>query len=204
LSVFLTQQYFGQIDKPIQDAIFANVLNYYVFRVSEEDARALEGNITMDLPKEAVDEEKEMGNKEIDAKIRLLTSLNTQEVIARLSADGHLIPAVKAKTVHFEGAKMLKDVSLTASTEQALPTKFQEGIKAQSKVFTEVSSAPHSELPQFDMASLRQFGETSQANKLLKLEFQHIQPKPNLLDSVSLEDFLSAQSSSPIKQERKK
>src|SRR5690606_33942846 len=39
LFVFLTQQYFGQIEKDIRDAIFTNVSNYYVFRVSEEDAR---------------------------------------------------------------------------------------------------------------------------------------------------------------------
>ena len=38
LSVILTQQYFGQIEKNIQDSIFTNIYNYYVFKVSEEDA----------------------------------------------------------------------------------------------------------------------------------------------------------------------
>lgn len=203
LSVFLTQQYFGQIEKPIQDAIFANVANYYVFRVSEEDARALEGNITMDLPKEAVDEEKEMGNKETDAKIRLLTSLNTQEVIARLSADGRLIPAVKAKTINFQGSRMQKSVTLTAVSDQALPSKFQEGIRAQSKVFTEVTASPKIELPKFDMAALQKFADTPKVTADLKPEFTKIQPKPSVLDSITLQDFLAAQSSSPTKLERK-
>lgn len=204
LSVFLTQQYFGQIEKPIQDAIFANVANYYVFRVSEEDARALEGNITMDLPKEAVDEEKEMGNKETDAKIRLLTSLNTQEVIVRLSADGRLIPAVKAKTMNFQGSRMQKSVTLTAVSDQALPSKFQEDIRAQSKVFTEVIASPKIELAKYDMAALQKFADTSKNTADLKPEFTKIQPKPNVLDSITLEDFLAAQSSSPDKLERKK
>ena len=203
LSVFLTQQYFGQIEKPIQDAIFANVANYYVFRVSEEDARALEGNITMDLPKEAVDEEKEMGNKETDAKIRLLTSLNTQEVIARLSADGRFIPAVKAKTINFQGSRMQKSVTLTAVSDQALPSKFQEGIRAQSKVFTEVTASPKIELPKFDMAALQKFADTPKVTADLKPEFTKIQPKPSVLDSITLQDFLAAQSSSPTKLERK-
>ncbi len=52
LTVILTQQYFGQIEKDLSDAIFANVYNYYAFKVSEEDARALEGNLNMELPKE--------------------------------------------------------------------------------------------------------------------------------------------------------
>lgn len=204
LSVFLTQQYFGQIEKPIQDAIFANVANYYVFKVSEEDARALEGNIAMELPKEALTEEKELGNKEIDAKVRLLTSLNTQEVIARLSADGQLVPALKAKTMHFQGARMQKNVELKTFQDHTLPTKFQESIKAQSKVFTETTTSPSRELPKFDMASLQRFANPIETSSPLIPEFTHIQPKQNELDSISLEDFLSAQSSSPSKQERKK
>jgi hypothetical protein len=203
LSVFLTQQYFGQIEKPIQDAIFANVSNYYAFRVSEEDARELEGNITMEIPKEAVDEERELGNKETDAKVRMLTSLNTQEVIARLSSDGQLIPAIKAKTMHFQGSRMQKDVELKPSTEQQLPSKFQESIKAQSKVFTQTIDKPATELPAFDMASLEAFAINAQPNDL-KPEFTQITPRPNELDTITLEDFLTAQSSSPDKQERKK
>lgn len=92
LFVFLTQQYFGQIEKNLQDAIFTNVSNYYVFRVSEEDARALEGNLTIELPKELMVEEKEIGNKENELRVRILTSLNNRECLLRLSSDGQILP----------------------------------------------------------------------------------------------------------------
>jgi len=204
LSVFLTQQYFGQIEKTIQDAIFANVSNYYVFRVSEEDARALEGNIAMELPKEALTEEKERGNKETDAKVRMLTSLNTQEVIARLSADGQLLPALKARTIHFEGTRMQKVAELKAFAGVELPTKFQESIKAQSKVFSQASASPQAELPKFDMRSLQEFVAATDTREQLTPEFTRITPKRDELDKITLEDFLSAQSSSPTKIERKR
>ncbi len=99
LFVFLTQQYFGQIDKPLQDAIFANVANYYVFRVSEEDARAVEGNLTIEIPKEILLAEKEKGSKETDVRVRMLTSLNVRECFLRLSSDGQILPCMKARTV---------------------------------------------------------------------------------------------------------
>ena len=38
LSLILSGQYFNQINEDIQKAIFANVINYYTFRVSREDA----------------------------------------------------------------------------------------------------------------------------------------------------------------------
>ena len=101
LFVFLTQQYFGQIEKNIQDAIFANVSNYYVFRVSEEDARSLEGNITIEVPKEILIEEKEKGVREDGIRIKMLSDLNPRECFIRLSSDGQLLPCVKGKTVDF-------------------------------------------------------------------------------------------------------
>ncbi len=99
LFVFLTQQYFGQIEKPLQEAIFTNVYNYYVFRVSEEDARAIEGNLTIEIPKEILYEEKEKGLKESDVRVRMLTSLNSRECLLRLSGGGQIMPGIKARTL---------------------------------------------------------------------------------------------------------
>jgi len=76
LTVILTQQYFGQVDKDLRDAIFANVYNYYTFKVSEEDARALEGNLNMELPKEVVEAENAKGIKESDSKVKIMTELH--------------------------------------------------------------------------------------------------------------------------------
>lgn len=133
LFVFLTQQYFGQIEKNLQDAIFTNVTNYYVFRVSEEDARALEGNLTIEIPKETLIEEKAKGIKEADIRVKMLTALDARESFMRLSADGQLLPCFKGRTMDmvFENAPVAdhkQPQGLTASTQEAqLPSRFIEG-----------------------------------------------------------------------------
>jgi hypothetical protein len=144
LFVFLTQQYFGQIEKEIQDAIFTNVSNYYVFRVSEEDARALEGNLTIELPKEAQLAEKEIGNKETDLRVKILTSLNARECLLRLSAEDQILPCVKARTLDFTGSKHRQEIELKPTEEQYLPTKFQEKITEQITLSSEAPSTSKS------------------------------------------------------------
>jgi len=131
LFVFLTQQYFGQIEKPIQDAIFTNVYNYYVFRVSEEDARALEGNLTIELPKEIVKSEHAKGISESEIRVKMLTALNSRECFLRLSDDGKILPCVKAKTLEIaSGVGRKNDVKLaTYQQEKQVPSKFVESAK---------------------------------------------------------------------------
>lgn len=132
LFVFLTQQYFGQIEKGLQDAIFTNVSNYYVFRVSEEDARALEGNLTIELPKESLLEEKELGNKESELRVKILTSLNNRECLLRLSSDGQIFPGVKARTRDFVVSGHQKPLLLKKYVSTEMPSKFQERIASQN------------------------------------------------------------------------
>lgn len=154
LFVFLSQQYFGQIDKSLREAIFSNVSNYYAFRVSEDDARALEGNLTIELPKEALLEEKEFGNKENELRVKILTSLNTQECLLRLSNDGQILPCVKAKTINFTPAVRKSDVTLKTYTPKHMPSKFEEAVIAQSS-FAEVpikSSEPKRTKPSVTMS----------------------------------------------------
>jgi nicotinamide riboside kinase len=86
LTVILTQQYFGQVDKDLRDAIFANVFNYYAFKVSEEDARALEGNLNIELPQELVTAEHAKGLKEADIKVKIMTELHPRECLVRVVA----------------------------------------------------------------------------------------------------------------------
>ena len=126
LFVFLTQQYFGQVEKSLQDAIFANVSNYYVFRVSEEDARVLEGNLTMELPKESLLEGKEVGSKESELRVRMLSSLNARECIVRLSRDGQILPALKARTVTYTPAPYVVKAELKVYDQPRVPVKFSE------------------------------------------------------------------------------
>jgi DNA helicase HerA-like ATPase len=172
LFVFLTQQYFGQIEKNIQDAIFANVANYYVFRVSEEDARALEGNLTIELPKTTLLEGKEVGNKEDEIRVRILTSLNARECLLRLSVDGQILPCVKARTLDFAGKKRQRDIKLKP-VKPTLPTKFQEKTAPQtSQALTPATPPPAKLTPQ---------------------------PTPPPASALSLVQFLASQSSSPDK-----
>jgi hypothetical protein len=99
LTVILTQQYFGQVEKDLRDAIFSNVYNYYTFKVSEEDARALEGNLNIELPKELIESEKDKGVKETDVKVKIMTELHPRECIIRVMSNGQIVPALKARTV---------------------------------------------------------------------------------------------------------
>lgn len=183
LFVFLTQQYFGQIDKTLQEAIFTNVANYYVFRVSEDDARALEGNLTIELPKELMVEEKEVGNKENEMRVRILTSLNARECLLRLTSDGQILPGIKARTMDFTPAQRVEEKPLKPVAEQHMPTRFQEEIQSQHSVLNDTSIATSLEKP------LEQSGELSQQPATVTPQ-QH---------TPTLNDFLTAQSSSPTK-----
>ncbi len=99
LFVILTQQYFSQVDKSLRDSIFANVYNYYCFRVAEEDAELLVGNLPMELPKEMLLDAKSKGVKEETVKMRMLTDLHPRECIVRVSSNGLLLPCFKARTL---------------------------------------------------------------------------------------------------------
>lgn len=134
LSVVLTQQYFGQIEKDLRDSIFANVMNYYVFKVSEEDAKALEGNLAIDIPEELLKSGKEKGVSQKDFRIQTLTELHPREVLLRLSAAGKLLPCIMARTIDFEPKFDLSPESglerpegPPANSHKAPPAKFIEG-----------------------------------------------------------------------------
>lgn len=128
LTVILTQQYFGQIEKPLQDAIFANVYNYYVFRVSEEDARALEGNLNIELPKPVIEDAHAKGLKEADIRVKMMTELNPRECLLRLSAKGQINPAIKARTVDapVPAERNHEEMVLEKVEKVDLPAKFVE------------------------------------------------------------------------------
>ncbi|MES2971384.1 MAG: DUF87 domain-containing protein [Patescibacteria group bacterium] len=181
LFVFLTQQYFGQIEKPLQDAIFTNVFNYYVFRVSEEDARALEGNLTIEIPKEILLSEKAKGIKETEVRVKMLISLNARECFLRLSNEGQILPCIKARTIDIEGAG-------TTSTKVELKTYEQAPQQLPSK-FVEKAEDRHSTLP------------ATGTNTQSLTQGQHSQ-QPSMGAStvndppMNLQDLLASQSSS--------
>ena len=91
LSLVLAGQYFNQISDDLKNSIFANVVNYYIFRVSRLDAQILVDNFNMKIP---LDDSKEQ-------KIKLLTELNNRECVVRIDSNGVLLPAFKANTLDF-------------------------------------------------------------------------------------------------------
>lgn len=132
LFVILTQQYFGQVEKSLKDAIYSNVYNYYVFRVSEEDAEGLIGNLNIEIPKEIIEEEHKKGIKEDMLKKRFMTELHPRECLVRVSANGQIIPVFKARTLDIGDSKQISPVNideLETATATEIPklTKFKEG-----------------------------------------------------------------------------
>lgn len=91
LHLIVAEQYFDQISDELKTSIFANVLNYYLFRVSKKDAETLVHNINMKIPSDDT----------IDAKESMLAGLDDRECILRLTAGGILLPSIKARTVDF-------------------------------------------------------------------------------------------------------
>ena len=92
LSIILAGQYFGQISKDLQDAIFSNVMNYYSFRISREDAMILNNQLQMEM---AV-------KNTYHNRIKLLTELPNRDCIVRITKNGVLIPAFRARTIDFK------------------------------------------------------------------------------------------------------
>lgn len=100
LSLILAGQYFNQISDALKNSIFANVVNYFIFRVSKLDANLLVDNFNMSIP---LDNSK-------DRKIKLLTELNNRECIARIGSNDVLLPAFKGVTLDYISVPRVKNI----------------------------------------------------------------------------------------------
>ena len=98
LSLILAGQYFNQISDELKNSIFANVINYFIFRVSKLDANVLVDNFNMKIP---LDDSR-------DRKIKLLTELNNRECIVRIDSNGVLLPAFKGTTLDYKSIPRIK------------------------------------------------------------------------------------------------
>ena len=81
------------------------MMNYYIFRVSREDARILDGNIRMDVA---------VKNSFI-TRMKILTELKNRECIVRICKQGKVYPAFQARTLDFTAMpqKVLNQILLT-------------------------------------------------------------------------------------------
>lgn len=200
LSVILTQQYFGQIEKDLRDAIFANVYNYYTFKVSEEDARSLEGNLNIELPKEVIEKEKEKGLNEQGIRIKIMTELHPRECLVRVLAKGQVLPAVKARTLDAPSATATnvdpKKLRSYQKDQAVLPEKFQETKEGKKKKVGELVAESH------------QMDQTPQKGKAPKVDDLHRKTFSNASEETqtglfNLSDLLAGQSSSRLKLKKK-
>lgn len=142
LFVFLTQQYFGQVEEDLRNSIVSNVANYYVFRVSEEDAKALEGNIRIELPSDILERAKAKGIKEENLRVKLMTEMSPRECLVRISANGQMLPAFKAKTVFVDQAKSTGHIKLQKTPQaKAVPKKFDATKAASSESLLSLDGA---------------------------------------------------------------
>ena len=79
--------------------ILSNVYNYFVFKVSDEDAKILIKNLDVVFPDEILIREKGKGLSDEDLKRHLLVTLNPRECLARVFVNGKFYPCFKARTV---------------------------------------------------------------------------------------------------------
>lgn len=105
LSLVLAGQYFNQISDKLKNSIFANVINYFIFRVSKLDANVLVDNFNMKIP---LDDSR-------DRKIKLLTELNNRECIVRIESNGVLLPAFKGMTLDYTSISRIKRTNLNSN-----------------------------------------------------------------------------------------
>lgn len=98
LSLVLAGQYFNQISENLRNSIFANVVNYYIFRVSKLDANILVENFDMKVP----------SDNTWERKVKILTELNNRECVVRIDSNGFLLPAFKASTLTYKSIPRIK------------------------------------------------------------------------------------------------
>lgn len=89
VTVILVGQFFGQISAQLRAAIFANTVNYFLFRTSYGDAELLAKNLDC----------KVVGERKVEDRITFLAGLKNRECIARIQASGRFYPIFQAKTI---------------------------------------------------------------------------------------------------------
>lgn len=98
LSLFFSQQYLTQISPQLLKSALSNIYNYFVFKVSDEDAKIFAHNLQMEFPEEILKTAKSKGLNEEDLRRNLLVNLNPQECLVRIFFQSKFYPCFKAKT----------------------------------------------------------------------------------------------------------
>ncbi|GIW63376.1 MAG: hypothetical protein KatS3mg091_178 [Patescibacteria group bacterium] len=95
LGLCLAQQYLTQVSEKLLKATLSNVYNFFVFKVSDEEAKIISSNLELEIPRIIFDNQKQ----EQELKRQLFINLNPREIITRVFAKGKFYPAIKGKTI---------------------------------------------------------------------------------------------------------
>ncbi len=99
LSLILSQQYLTQITPELLKGILSNVYNYFIFKVSDEDAKIVTKNLDITFPDNILTENKKMGLSDEYLKRKLIVTLNPRDCLVRVFANNKFYPCFKAKTM---------------------------------------------------------------------------------------------------------
>ncbi|MBR3256415.1 DUF87 domain-containing protein [Candidatus Saccharibacteria bacterium] len=91
MSLMLVGQFFNQFSSGLQNSVFANVVNYYLFRLSRLEATLLADCLDFKI---STDETR-------NSKIKILSELDSRKCMTRISINGKLFPAFRANTPNF-------------------------------------------------------------------------------------------------------
>ncbi len=99
LAVYLSGQYLDQMSEGLLAAILANIYNYFVFKVSDEDGKILGKNMEMIFGEGILSEAKRKGVGGEELKREVLARLDPRQCVARLFKDGKFYPSFVGRTV---------------------------------------------------------------------------------------------------------
>ncbi len=147
ITVVLAGQYFSQISYNLRTAIHANVTNYFCLRLNYDDAEMMSKYLNIELasnsqPDYLVSNSETFGASELE-KIKLLTSLADRQVIARLSRNGIILPAISGRSLDFEATP------LRSRTGQKAPSATIKATNSASEAMLQFK--PSSKFSVFDL-----------------------------------------------------
>lgn len=99
LSVFLTQQYLGQIQVDVLKSIYANTVNYFVFKEDREDAERMSHVLNLEI-KDVFLKNKDDPREKQELGIELLSTLNIGECIMRVMKNDRYLEPIKVGVLY--------------------------------------------------------------------------------------------------------
>jgi DNA helicase HerA-like ATPase len=98
LTVVMAQQYLMQVSGEILQSVFANMVNYFCFKLARDDAEVAAKNLNCEIDQYFLKNKNDPKEMQ-EMSVKLLTDLNPREVIARVMSDNRYYDPFKGKTV---------------------------------------------------------------------------------------------------------